>query len=1034
MELNQEGSDDQSPQKWLPTASPFPHNHPYLRWLRGEVKEVDIPVEGLPSQDATEEPNTKINQSVDDTLEVLLKDWSQDWSTNMKNEHLRFPWDEPKGNSATMVARFICNSCSHIVDSTGVLFFCKSCRIAGDFFMLCGNCATSGSRCLVPDHEPQLMKSVEIAFNLLARVPAKSIHSIPKDRRKGFLPSVDTMNMPHTNLGAVIRAYLSESLRNTDLSCRSGTNLSIYRLKDDSADSGPDGNMITSFVHQWRLICHFLAHEHYDPSIRRLLTPEHLEVIKLLLEWWNGDIQDFRLTQMALRGTLIQNLFPATSLPDFATLVGTTRSEYQKAMLDLFLLEFGKDPGPPILRLQRAEASRQASVQRLGFSYVRRNMVPLWQKPGELMYETAWKRLNSICRSPWPGQTTCEEKDARETFRFTVEMLTAFHDAMDLAMQNLRSARQILGPQRLIASIDPCGWIPQAKKMVHVPYYLWDKQDQQTVCTENFIHLPEYTVVSHTWGRWKIKNAEDIALPGIPWKIPQNTRFRVQSLPEILGKVPGHGRYVWFDLVCIPQSTDDVLLKSIEKQEIANQAAVFSHAETAVVWLNAIDDFGPLEDICHMLAMNVLRYPGPFDNARLKECLENLSRLNKKLINEPLLTPLAQAGVKPSQGFQRWDKVLDEWFSSLWTLQEACMRPDMWLCTRDWKPLESHASGTPIPLDCVLSLARLNAEHLLPEANKLFAHPEISATKALPGLVFNEQESHESAKLIISPPSCLYNFVLYASVAALIDIPGIEPIRIITMSNQRECKRNRRAEAIMSVMDVTVWFEGHTSSQQNGDKVILDRFPMLFVTEVREKLGDFDFFSSDIARDFWPNLNADPTSRSQLEGLKVRGTLLPFSEDRSRDILQLTLGNDPLTDRTLETHHTVCTWLIKADGSVTLPKANILMSSSDDSIHHDLTFNVIDYHDITATGQRLFSSSRIRVSMKDWLFKRRYQCYAVALQRTKSSGAPICLFSGIILRAVEPGVLIKSGNFVTDWWREDDYGWSDSQDTDWLVL
>lgn len=91
-----------------------------------------------------------------------------------------------------------------------------------------------------------------------------------------------------------------------------------------------------------------------------------------------------------------------------------------------------------------------------------------------------------------------QRENAKETLRFTMEVLTACHDAMDLALKNLHSAQQTLGTKRLTAHTIPCGWIPQAKKMAHVPYYLWDKRGQRTVCTETFMYLPEYTVVRHT--------------------------------------------------------------------------------------------------------------------------------------------------------------------------------------------------------------------------------------------------------------------------------------------------------------------------------------------------------------------------------------------------------------------------------------------------------------------------------------------------------------------------------------------------------
>ena len=791
--------------------------------------------------------------------------------------------------------------------------------------------------------------------------------------------------------------------------------------------------LATLCVHKWRKICHLLAHHHYEPSIHRFLTPEHMDVIKLLLEWWIGEIQDFRLSQMALNGLLIQNLFPATHPLHIATLLGSTRSEYQKALVKLFQLEFDTSPlEPSVLRLQRAEASRHASVQRLGFSYLRGNIVPLWHEPKEYMYRRAYEHLVSISRFMRPSLTVCEEENDRETHRFAVEVLTAHHDSMDLAMQDLRFAQQILGPKQLNASIAPCGWIPQAEKIAHVPYYLWDKEARQTVCTETFRYLPEYTVVSHTWGRWKIEGSEDIDLPGVPWKIPQNQRFVVQNLAEILDEVPGRNRYVWFDLVCIPQSTNNAHLKAIEQREIAKQASIFSHAEIAVVWFNTIDEFGPLEDMCHMLAMNVVRYPGRFDDSRLVECLERLSRLNTKLMDEPLLTPLAQRATKPEPNSSRWDQVLDEWFSSLWTLQEACMRPDMWLCTRSWKPLESHASHTPIPLDCVLSLIRVNAANVL--LNRTISYQEISPTEALPGLVFHDHETHEGAKLIKSPPQCLYNFVLYASTAALIDIPGIEPIRIITMGNQRECKRNRRAEAVMAVLGVTDWYQKQESPPNSEPQLVLERFPMAFVNEVRQKLGDHVFFTSDIARDFWIKLNEDQISITQIENLKVKGTLLPFSGDRSRDVLRLSLETSALIRRTLEPHCEISNWQIEANGSVTVPKVCVLMSSFDSSSYDlEALFYVVDHHGIAQRDRRL-SNSQQMVDMKDWMSQRRYKCYAVALERTKSWEREIYAFSGVIFREIKPGTLIKSANFSTDWLQAKDYGWSKSQEVNWTVL
>lgn len=715
----------------FPGRPALPEDHPYLQLLRGKFKDVDISIGRLSIQNGNQEAQAENDHlsEIENMLQALLEGWRQDWSMKMKDEDLRFPLDHRKGNTPDPYLKIICDGCSKRIDITHVCFTCTICRVGNDYFDLCENCALLGKRCGSPDHEPRLVRS-EVAFNTLVRFQAKAIHSIPSKTKDGLLPSVDALKMPDSNLNAVIKAYAEQTIKTTNRDCPIGLHLHLFKGETMESLHGKL-NGATSCIYKWRAICHFLTHDHFEPRIHHFLTPEHMDVIKLLLEWWIGDIQDTRLSQMALNGLFMTFTFQGTLPRDTASLMGTTRSNYQKALTNLFRLEFEADSSnPTVLRFHRAEASRQASVQRLGFSYLRGNMVPLWHKPAENMYRTAWMHLVSVSRSMRPCLSVCEKENFRETHRFAVEVLKAYHGSMDLAMADLRRAQTILGPKQLNASISPCGWIPQAEKLAHVPYYLWDKEGRQTVRTKDLRYLPEYTVVSHTWGRWKIKGSEDIELRNVPWKIPQNGRFSVSNLADILIGVPGCNRYVWFDLVCIPQSTNDMDLKAIEKQEIAKQAAIFSHAETAVAWLNTIDNFGPLEDICHMLAMNVLRYPGQLSENQLDECLENLSRLNKELMDEPLYTPLAQAGLKPKPNLMPWNEVLDEWFSSLWTLQEACMRPDMWLCTRSWESLKSHASGIPIPLDCVLSLIRVNSPILLGDKRPIL-YQGISTMQAL---------------------------------------------------------------------------------------------------------------------------------------------------------------------------------------------------------------------------------------------------------------------------------------------------------------
>ena len=169
---------------------------------------------------------------------------------------------------------------------------------------------------------------------------------------------------------------------------------------------------------------------------------------------------------------------------------------------------------------------------------------------------------------------------------------------------------------------------------------------------------------------------------------------------------------------------------------------------------------------------------------------------------------------------------------------------------------------------------------------------------------------------------------------------------------------------------------------------------------------------------------------TEVEKLKVKGTLLPFSEDRSRSISRLSLRNDQLPYVTREPHPEVTDWRIEANGSVTVPKASVLMSSFDNS-NSDLLFNIVDHHDIARKDRRI---SQGMVKMKDWMSTRCYKCYAVSLQRTKLMGKNYHRFSGVILREVDRDVLIKTGNFVSSWFQAKDLGWLNSQEVNWTVL
>lgn len=121
------------------------------------------------------------------------------------------------------------------------------------------------------------------------------------------------------------------------------------------------------------------------------------------------------------------------------------------------------------------------------------------------------------------------------------------------------------------ATIEPSPWLLSEDGNKGMPYYLWDVKRKRTVVVHRLREKPKYVAVSHTWGRW-CKGASDF-VKGVPWKVPQNTKFEVHNLPAILAAVPLGFSYIWLDYVCIPQNRSRQAII-----EISRQATIFREA------------------------------------------------------------------------------------------------------------------------------------------------------------------------------------------------------------------------------------------------------------------------------------------------------------------------------------------------------------------------------------------------------------------------------------------------------------------------
>ena len=192
------------------------------------------------------------------------------------------------------------------------------------------------------------------------------------------------------------------------------------------------------------------------------------------------------------------------------------------------------------------------------------------------------------------------------------------------------------------------------RRLLHVPTmtsYKWQPGN-----TYSDIQNPEYAILSYTWGRWRITDpatlVDALDVRGIPWEMPKidPTHFSTKEFANVLNVMVANSArmspasaespFVWIDNACVPQWRENV----VSACETGRQARIFRGARTAYIWLTrttdlALDRVFPLLD--PSIPRNVIR---AWDN--FSEILE------------------------------------DPWWTILWTLQEAFLRPTALVLSR----------------------------------------------------------------------------------------------------------------------------------------------------------------------------------------------------------------------------------------------------------------------------------------------------------------------------------------------------------------
>lgn len=215
---------------------------------------------------------------------------------------------------------------------------------------------------------------------------------------------------------------------------------------------------------------------------------------------------------------------------------------------------------------------------------------------------------------------------------------------------------------------------------------------------------PRYNAISYTWGRFAIRGAEQrpevgsLEVGNIPWAVPrvnpshftvadfQNALETASNVPELIFEREGERpllklkslEYVWIDVACIDQRRN-----RDSQLEIGRQAQIFGNATSVYIWLcqtgtETLQDAG--WDVRHLS----------------EEACRNIPAWFGSNTGGTVYAAEAEAGYDAmwlDNGLEALQSFCtDPWFSSLWTLQEAYLRPDACFMSRDGTILQYHQS------------------------------------------------------------------------------------------------------------------------------------------------------------------------------------------------------------------------------------------------------------------------------------------------------------------------------------------------------
>lgn len=669
-------------------------------------------------------------------------------------------------------------------------------------------------------------------------------------------------------------------------------------------------------VENWKALLRNISYP--QPIILSTLSTAQRRSLRLLVEWWEG-AYEYEKGASDMRDHLLRDFdavpgddpFSLSKNPEYRKLNITELDGYGARLFELWQYEFliyEQYETTSDIQLRRALASRVAATQRVAFGALAHHAPEIW------------------------GQTP-----AKSTILHSLE---AFDNGLPVG-----------------GLIEACPWLSKDQR-TGLPFFLWDVENKRTVKTEDLPGQPVYTVISHTWGRWRLKNEPNVAVPGVPWSVPQNSRFSVQELPNILARKSEQflpATYIWFDLFCIPQDRSE-----LQKREIARQAAIFGGAYRAIAWLNYVEDWdGLVSALQYMVSYWLDREPNAMDRLGRRALRPHLNKQPGS--NAKLWSSYSH---REDSSFYEVDGA-HGWFTSLWTLQELYLRPDMLLADRDWDICHYPGvpSSQPLTIDTLVAIFWTAKPYIIAEA----------CTIAVEGL-------------------CA--LMMGAGMDQLLEPHPLSPL---CLGSRRQCT-GRRAEAIMSVVGATRWYQDVEDANKN---LVLGHYPVAFLRELHGYLGATFFRTVAMQSSFWDVMQKAEHKEDGKWIPHNAGGMLPFDIYHPDSKLVSHIGILGATD-----HPTTATWEIGDHGEVYMTDVAIV-ASTDDEFGEDTDHDLVAHIHLPTGGSSniVVTTGNLHEALR--AFAPSFMKHAICLREREDGWC-----EGVILLHIHDVLYAKIGDFT----------------------